>query len=76
MKRFFGMMPLSEIEYDKTFKVGENKLEVSIQAGKRGWTIIYTDASTEYQDIEDTAENNFMKAYDVLKSHFSKIYIC
>lgn len=72
MERFFGMMPASEIDITKRFK-DENGYKISIDAGKHGWTITYADSSTEYDDIDGTAEENFERAYDVLKSHFSNL---
>ena len=72
MKRFFGMMPSSEVEISKTFKDDCGFKDI-IQAGKKGWTIIYADYSTEYKDVEDSAENNFKSALSVLKSRFFSI---
>lgn len=74
MKRFFGMMPQSEVEKKQTFKVGIDKLKVNIEAGKNGWTILYAYGSSDYKDIVDTVENNFNDALNVLKSNFSEIY--
>lgn len=64
MKRFMGMMPNDCIEISKDFK-DENGLKVHIDAGSKGWTVIYADGSTEYQDIEGTAEENYNRAYEV-----------
>lgn len=73
MKRFFGMMPSSEVEMSKRYRVGIGGGNVVIDAGKNGWTILYADSSSEYEDVVDTTENNFNRAYEVLKSHFSDI---
>jgi len=73
MNRFMGMMPSSEIAKEECFKVGESQLTVTIQSGKKGWTILYDDSSSEYKDEVDTTENNFSKAMDVLKTHFGDI---
>lgn len=73
MKRFFGMMPSSEVKTEKRFKVGVSKLIITIQAGENGWTILYADSSSEYKDEIDTVENNFNKAFEVLKKHFTDI---
>lgn len=69
MKRFFGMMPSSEVEKQQEFTAGFNSI-VTVQAGKRGWAILYADSSSEYADLEDTTENNFDAAVKVLKGHF------
>lgn len=70
MKRFMGMMPSSEIEFSKTFK-DDLGLQITIDAGKNGWTINYADGSTEYNDVVDTSGNNFQSALTLLKSHFN-----
>lgn len=62
MKRFMGMMPSSEVEILKHYK-DDFGLKLTIQASKSGWTVIYSDFSSDYEDCEDTAENNFSKAY-------------
>ena len=72
MKRFFGMMPSNEIEMSKTFK-DENGYKISIDAGPHGWTITYADYSTKYEDVDDTTENNFNKAYEILSTEFEEL---
>jgi hypothetical protein len=42
---------------------------ITIESGKNGWTILYADSSSEYQDVESTAEENFKRALGRLKSH-------
>ena len=68
-----GMMPSNEVKREELFKVGVGQLTVTIQAGENGWTILYADSSSEYQDEVDTTDNNFDKAMKVLNSHFSDI---
>lgn len=70
MNRFFGMMPWKLVEISKTFK-DDLGLRIRVEAGKNGWTILYADSSTEYKDVEDTAENNFQSALAVLRSKFN-----
>lgn len=65
MNRFFGMMPSSEIEIEKSFK--ERTGTTMIQAGKNGWTILYPDGSSQYEDTVDSVENNYEKALNVYK---------
>lgn len=64
MKRFFGMMPSNCVEIIKSFK-DSNNLNVTIEAGPKGWTIMWADHSADYRDEDDTSENNFKKAYDI-----------
>ena len=68
MRRFFGMMPSSEIEKEERIRI--NDLYVTVQAGPNGWTILYTDGSSEYQDIVDTTENNYKSALKCLCKRF------
>jgi len=68
-----GMMPSNEVKKEQQFKVGVGQLTVTVQAGENGWTILYADSSSEYKDVVDTTENNFNKAVEVLKTHFSEI---
>jgi len=42
---------------------------ITIESGKNGWTILYADSSSDYQDVESTAEDNFNRALERLKSH-------
>ena len=69
MKRFMGMMPSSEIEISKVFK-DDLGLKITVEAGENGWTILYADNSSEYKDVQNTAQNNFDEALSVLKTHF------
>ena len=65
MKRFFGMMPSTEIEIEKGYK-DEDGYKIIIQAGKNGWTIIYADHSTDFKDIISSANKNFEEAYNLV----------
>ena len=64
MKRFFGMMPSTEIEIEKYYK-DEDGYNITIQAGKNGWTISYADHSTDFKDIISSANENFEEAYNL-----------
>lgn len=69
MRRFCGMMPASEVKKRKTF-IDPIDLKITIEAGPKGWTIMYADGSTEFKDVEDTTENNFDAAYAHALTHF------
>jgi len=62
MNRMFGLMPSSEVEKEKSFK-DPHGLTITIQAGPNGWTIIYADHSSRWDDVESTTEENFDKAF-------------
>ena len=64
MKRFFGMMPVNEIERTEYF-VDECGLSVRIDAGPNGWTVRFADMSSKYMDESIGTEANFKNAYDV-----------
>jgi len=64
MKRFFGMMPSSEIELEERY-LDTNSYKISIQAGPHGWSIIYADSSSEYVDVDAKADENFKTAYGI-----------
>ena len=61
MNRMFGMMPSSEVEIEKIF-IDKYNLRITIQAGPHGWTIIYADNSTKYNDCNASSEENFETA--------------
>lgn len=64
MQRFMGMMPSSYIEINKDFRSASG-LKVHIDAGPEGWTVIYADGSTNYEDNVATAQENYERAYAV-----------
>lgn len=64
MRSLFGLMPSEEVSIERRFK-DTNGLGLLIQAGSKGWSIIYADHSSEYMDSNETPENNFEKAYRV-----------
>ena len=63
MERFMGMMPSSEVDVTKLYtdRYGDG---VRIDAGEHGWTVTYTDCSTNYADADIGTEANFKNAYD------------
>lgn len=54
------MMPSSEVKLEKTY-VDEFGMKIMIQSSENGWSILYSDGSSEYQDVVDTVENNQIK---------------
>ena len=64
MKRFFGMMPSSEIKKEKCYK-DKYGYKIRIQSGLNGWTIIYADSSTDFRDITNSVDENFNDAYNL-----------
>ena len=72
MVRFCGMMPMHEISKEEHFR-DEFGLKITIQAGLNGWTIIFADQSTIYEDTENTVENNFNKALTTAENHSGKL---
>lgn len=66
MKRFFGMMPRSEIEKEKYFK-DKHGFEIIIQVGPHGWTIIWAGGSSNFKDEDNTTDKNFETVYNLVK---------
>lgn len=64
MLRFNGMMPVNDIEKEETFKDSFG-LNVIIQAGPLGWSIIYSDGSAKWKDENITTEENFNNAFKI-----------
>ena len=64
MRRFFGMMPSSEIEIERYYK-DKNGYRVRIQAGVNGWTVIYADSSSDFKDVTVSTDENFKDAYNL-----------
>ena len=63
MKRFFGLMPQSEIEREEILREKETGDQLRIQAGPNGWSVIYCDGSSTYGDDNSNTEINFKSAY-------------
>lgn len=69
MQRFMGIMPVNEIGKEVKYKTpdGEN---IIVQAGPRGWTVVYGDGATDYKDVEAETDVNFEEAMTCLRKGF------
>ena len=67
MNRFMGLMPTSEVKITKHF-IDDSGKRIAIQAGEKGWTIIFADHSTKYKNVENTTLSNLNEAVDTLKT--------
>lgn len=56
------MMPADEVLIQRCFR-DMNGHTLLIQAGRKGWSIIYADNSSEYGDADESPEANFETAY-------------
>lgn len=74
MERYFGAMPIVEIEIEKMYKDSDGN-NVTIQAGPHGWAVLYHDTRNIYQDIDDTSENNFNAAYNTAVEKIGQLNI-
>ena len=71
MKRFFGMMPSSEIEVRKIYDDGlSGHLHMEIDAGPNGWTLRMADGSTRYKDESKGTEKNLAEAEAIAEELF------
>ena len=66
MNRFFGMMPSNEVEKEKWY-LDDLDLQIGVQAGPHGWTIMWADDSATWKDNDATTEENFNEALQTLK---------
>lgn len=64
MQRFFGMMPQKEVTIQGSYVDGWG-MKMTIQAGPNGWTILYSDGSSDWCDEVNEDTVNFQKAYDI-----------
>lgn len=62
-ERFFGLMKSDDVKADGAFR-DSCGLHMEIEAGPKGWTIIWADFSTTFKDAEQETEVNFKEAYD------------
>lgn len=72
MERMFGMMPRNEITIEKNYKDTWGA-RITIQAGPNGWTVIWADGSTWYEDETRDAEENFKIAYQKVKDEMGEL---
>jgi hypothetical protein len=72
MKRFFGMMPVKEIERTEEF-MDDLGFSVRIDAGPNGWTVRFADMSSSYKDESIGTEANFKNAYDTAVAAVGKL---
>ncbi len=73
MVRFFGMMPSAEIAIEKTFKTNSDirpNQKARIQAGPNGWSIIWADGGSDYEDKPFGTEKNYENAYNRLLEYY------
>ena len=67
MKRFFGMMPCDEVTIEKAYKAHGimTDVDITIQAGPEGWSVIWPDKGVNYNDETNDPEENFKTAYEL-----------
>jgi len=75
IKRFGGLMPVDDVEKEQIFTYNEDD-GLRIQAGPKGWSIIYDDGSSEWADNKSTTNKNFALAMDVATEHVGPIIPC
>lgn len=64
MKRWLGLIPAKLVDREEIFLDQQNR-RVTIQACSEGWTIIFADQSVLYEDVVDSTNNNYIKAYNM-----------
>ncbi len=61
MQRFMGMMPSAEVKKEQRFK-DRDDLTIIVQAGEKGWTVLWADSSSSYKDVEAATDVNWQAA--------------
>lgn len=72
MQRFFGMMPSGEIEREEIYRETDTGCEFRIQAGPHGYSIVWGDGSSQFEDIDGTTDENFATALEAAKEAVSE----
>lgn len=62
-ERFLGLMKSDDVKANGAFR-DPRGLHIEIEAGPKGWTIVWADFSTTFKDVEQETELNFKEAYD------------
>lgn len=75
IKRFGGLMPVDDVEKEQIFSYNEDD-GLRIQAGPKGWSIIYDDGSSEWKDNESSTNKNFAMAMNVAIEKVGPIIPC
>jgi hypothetical protein len=76
MGRFYGLLPRSAIEIQKSFNDGNGSV-IRVEAGPTGWTVIWADRSTDFADVADSSLNNYNSAVSFAKQYFpDMVEIC
>lgn len=68
MQRMFGMMPANMVSISKTYK-DQYGMQITVQAGSGGWTVLWADGSSNYGDNITSPEENFEAALRCVKSY-------
>lgn len=75
IKRFGGLMPVDDVEKEQIFSYNDDD-GLRIQAGPKGWSIIYDDGSSEWKDNESSTNKNFAMAMNVAIEKVGPIIPC
>ena len=75
IKRFGGLMPVDDVEKEEIFSYNEDD-GLRIQAGPKGWSIIYDDGSSEGKDNLSSTNKNFAIAMNVAIEKVGPIFPC
>jgi hypothetical protein len=69
MERIFGLIPADKVVMEKKYRNERNDI-FHLQANDEGWTIIFSDGSTEFMNVQQTTHDNFNEAYNYINSEF------
>lgn len=67
MERLFGKMPKNEVEEEEYFRESDSEDQFLIQAGPNGWSAVWEDGSSIFEDNKATTNENFKRALHSVK---------
>ena len=72
MKREYDLLPIYELYIVGIYK-NKNNRRVILEAGTKGWTVVYEDGTVAYKDINASKEENFASAYITAEDVLGKL---
>lgn len=69
MERIFGKMPSNEVEEEGCFRESDTEDQFLIQAGPNGWSAVWEDGTSIFEDNKATTDENFKRALKSVKTN-------
>lgn len=75
MERLFGKMPKNEVEEEEYFRESDSEDQFLIQAGPNGWSAVWEDGSSIFEDNKATTNENFKRALHIFCKPHVIVYL-